>query len=69
MKQSASLSELLKDAPSYTGKSGNVQQELPPVNESQKSPALQPTTPPTEITSPDVPIMSHGGDTPNSMSC
>jgi hypothetical protein len=68
LKQSASLSELLKDAPSYTGKTGNVQQELPPVDESQEEiPALQPMTPPTEITSPDVPIMSHGGDTPNSM--
>ena len=68
LKQSTSLSELLKDAPSYTSKSGNVQQELPPVGESQEeSSELQPTTPPTEITSPDVAIMSHGGDTPNSM--
>ena len=68
LKQSASLSELLKDAPAYTSKSGNVQQELPPVDESQEeSTALQVATPPTDITSPDVAILSHGGDTPNSM--
>jgi len=68
LKQSASLSELLKDVPTYTAKSCNVEQESPLVDESQENPAaIQTSTPPTEITSPDIPRMSHGGDTPNSM--
>ena len=67
-KQSASLSELLKDVPMYNDKSGTVQQESPPIDQSQENTtAIQSSTPPTEITSPDVPMMSHGGDTPNSM--
>lgn len=66
-KQAASLSELLKDAPTYSNKSVGIKtpaedpQYLLPVDD------LIQTTPPMETTTPDVPIMSRGGDTPNSM--
>jgi hypothetical protein len=63
LEQSTSLSELLKDAP--TSSKSNATVEIP-FNEEQAD-DIPATSTPMEVTSPGVPIMSHGGDTPNSM--
>jgi hypothetical protein len=67
-KQSTSLSELLKDAPSFS-KSSTATAGDPIDDQKQSNEIPLPTsTPPMEMTSPVAALMmSHGGDTPNSM--